>query len=216
MKQKTYFSLVMVIILVLSSCIGISSTITLNRDGSGTMLLIYRIPQTLESLGKLDGNERWLPIPVGKADFERTLDRLPGMSLGSFSSKKDGTDLIIQIGLEFDHIDALTRFLDATGQEAALVQEKGVNRLSLTLSGGISDPDPELVSLVSLLAGGYEVELSFTLPEEGAITLYSGKGVPLDSFPGGNITARGKELSFKAPMVEVLSSSEGLRLEIRW
>jgi hypothetical protein len=205
----------MVCILVLGSCIGISSTITLNRDGSGTMLLIYRIPLTLESLGKLDGNERWLTIPVGEADFERTLDRLPGMSLRSFSSKNEGTDMLYQVSLEFDHIDALVPFLDATGQRASLVRENGASRLSLTLSEG-SDPDPDLVSLVSLLSAGYEADFSFTFPEEAALSLYSGKGLPLDSFPGGNIRARGKQVFFKAPMGEVLSFPEGLRLEIRW
>jgi hypothetical protein len=195
---------------------GVSSTITLGRDGSGTLELIYRIPRSLESLGKLDGNEGWPTVPVGKADFERTLDRLPGIRMRSFSSKNEGKDLLNRIDLEFDRIESLARFLDATGQRVSLEQEPGARRLALTLSEGISDPDPELLSLLSSLSAGYEMEFRFSAPEEASLALYSGEGKPLDSFPGGNLTARGKTVSFTVPTAELLSARDGLRLEISW
>ncbi|GHT76702.1 hypothetical protein FACS1894124_8630 [Spirochaetia bacterium] len=81
---------------VLGSCIGMSADITIRRNGSGVLALEYRMSRELESLGKLDGNERWLPIPVGKADFERTTDRIPGLALKSFSSKT--TDKTLSTG----------------------------------------------------------------------------------------------------------------------
>jgi hypothetical protein len=213
---KSFLPLAVAFVLLLNSCIGISSAITLSRDGSGTMQLIYRIPLSLESLGKLDGNEKWLTVPVGRADFERTLDRLPGMRMRSFSSKPEGKDLITRVGLEFDDIESLAGFLDATGQGVSLIREQGAVRLSFILSGGTAGADPELLSLVSSLSAGYEMEFIFSAPEEAAITLYSGEGKPIDSFPGGDMTPRGKQVSFKVPMADLLSSRDGLGLEIRW
>jgi hypothetical protein len=217
MKPAKYFlPPAVVFVLLLNSCIGISSIITLDRDGSGTMRLIYRIPLSLESLGKLDGNEAWPSVPVGKADFERTLDRLPGMRMRSFSSKTEGQDMLNQIDLEFDDMDSLVLFLDATGQGVSLARENGANRLSLILSRGISGADPDLVTLLASLSAGYEMEFAFSVPDEASLALYSGEGKPAASFPGGNLTARGKQVSFRVPMADLLSSPEGLRLEIGW
>jgi hypothetical protein len=180
------------------------------------MRLIYRIPLSLESLGKLDGNEGWPAVPVGRADFERTLDRLPGMRMRSFSSKTGGQDMFNQIDLEFDRIESLVLFLDATGQRASLARENGANRLSLTLSDGFSPADPDLAALLSSLSAGYEMEFTFSAQDEASLALYSGEGKPVASFPGGDLTARGKQVSFKVPMADLLSSPDGLRLEISW
>ena len=42
----------------LNSCLGASADITIRSDGSGRIALEYRVSQMLESLGRLDGNER--------------------------------------------------------------------------------------------------------------------------------------------------------------
>ena len=69
---------------VLNSCLGVSADITIKADGSGKIALEYRVSQALESLGKLDGNGP--AIPVGKADFERSVSRIPGLRLSDRKS----------------------------------------------------------------------------------------------------------------------------------
>jgi hypothetical protein len=118
MKKPNHNILLFVIcylLFVISSCLGISVDISLNQNGSGNAVLEYQISKAIDALGRFDGNERWNTIPVGKADFERTMDRLPGLKLTSFSSKEDRNDLIINAKLEFDDLNSLMSFIDASG-----------------------------------------------------------------------------------------------------
>jgi hypothetical protein len=170
----------------------------------------------LESLGKLDGNERWLTIPVGKADFERTVGRIEGLQMVSFSSNDDGTDRYNQVKLNFSNPNALLRFLDATGQRASLVRENGTYRLSLTMIGGMEQADPDLMALFTTLSQGYTVDLSLSAPGEGTLALYNGNGKPLDNLPGAQVISRGKKVSFMAPLGDLFALQEGVVMELQW
>ncbi|MDR2618972.1 MAG: hypothetical protein LBC62_08890 [Treponema sp.] len=207
MKQVKTAALLL-LILSLCSCIGVSADIVLNPDNSGTVTLEYRISRYLESLGKQDGNERWLPVPAGKADFERTLERLPGIAMLSFSSKDDGKDLVITVKLRFADMDALLRFLDASGNRAVYVRENASQRLTLTLSKGGAGGNRELADLFAKVSEGYMVSISLDLPSEGTLTA--------PDLEGAEIRRQGKKLSCSLPIKTVLSSKEGLNLEFRW
>jgi hypothetical protein len=200
---------------VLGSCIGISSEITLRRDGSGTVRLEYRLSRELESLGKLDGNERWPPVPAGKADFERTAARVPGLTVKSFKSSAEGKDLVNRAVLGFADTGALLRFLDATGQRASLSRENGRNRLSLALSAGGGEIDNGLAELVAGASRGYFLTMSFSLPSEAEIALTDGNGRPVAPPEGWKLAGGGRP-SFSAPIGEALLFDGPLYLEILW
>jgi len=178
-------------LLLFSSCFGVSADITLNSNGSGTITLEYHISKALDSLGRLDGNERWNTIPVGRADFERTIDRLPDMRLLSFSSREDARNTVISARMEFASINGLLAFLDASGQRSAFTGTAGSGRLVLTLSEGAQDLNPGLTQLLASISDGYSVNISM-------------------SFPGGRRESR----SF--PLYDVLSSSEKMDIEFSW
>jgi hypothetical protein len=200
---------------VLGSCMGIGSEITIRRDGSGTAKLEYRLSRELESLGKLDGNAPWPPVPVGKADFERTAARIPGLTLKSFDSSDEGNDIVSRVTLDFTDTAALIRFLDAAGQGASLVRENGQNLLSLQIGGGQGAVNPELGELATLVSEGYSLDLSFSLPSQAELTLTDGTGRPLSAPPHWRL-AGGSRLSFSAPIGDLLLFDGPLRLEIRW
>ncbi|MDR1058410.1 MAG: hypothetical protein LBL43_02575, partial [Treponema sp.] len=160
-----YGGILTIFLLTLCSCIGVNSDVFLKPDGSGTITLEYRISRILEGLGRQDGNERWLTIPVGKADFERTLERLPGIKMLSFSSREEGPDLVVMVKMEFKNMEALLRFFDSTGNRAVCTLEGGVNRLVLTLAEAKKrNGNRELDELFSRIAAPYGVRLAFTLP----------------------------------------------------
>ncbi|MDR1929448.1 MAG: hypothetical protein LBQ44_02355, partial [Treponema sp.] len=117
----------------LFSCIGTGADINLRQDGSGTLKLEYRMAKDLESLGKFDGNERWPPLPAGRADMERSVKRIEGLSLRSFSSREEGKDLVNSFQLEFSNTEALSAFLDSTGQKVR-IDMRG-RRVVLTFPG---------------------------------------------------------------------------------
>jgi hypothetical protein len=217
MKHRNHFCLfhgtaVFALLLSLSSCLAVSADIALNADGSGTLALEYRMSLALKNLGEQDGNERWYPLPAGKADFERTLQRLPGLKLLSFSSKEDGKDLIVAANLSFSDPGALTAFLDAYGEGAVYTP----GRLLLTLYEGGGKENKELESLFAEISSGYPVEIRLSLPGEGSLAVLDGSGRPASPIPGAGVEAKGKALSFAAPLAEIFSARNGLSLDFRW
>jgi hypothetical protein len=202
--------------LVLSSCIGLRAEISLRENGSGRMSLEYRVSRTAESLGRLDGNERWQTVPVGRADFDRSLERLPGLRLVSFSSKEEEAAVVNRAELEFTDIKALIPFLGGTDSGAVLTEAEGKNRLSLIIYPGAGDADSDLLSLVRELSRGYGLSLSLSAPGGAELSLTDGQGRPLDAAGGVEVRRSGKKASLSVDTGDLLSSSAGLGVEFIW
>jgi hypothetical protein len=221
-KKFVFLKIVVLSGVLLGSCAGVRADINVKADGSGTMTLEYRFSQTLENWGKLDGNEGFPAIPVGETDFRRSVPRVDGLKLRSFSSKKSsGTgespkdNVIINTAkLEFAHTQALLGFLDAGGGKAVLVREQGKNRLSLTLMEKNGGVDPDLLALFAALAEGFDFVFTMTLPSENAeISVFTSDRSPLAL---GNVSRNRSTVSFSAPVSDLLSAKEGVILEIVW
>jgi len=208
---------------LMTSCLGVSMDIVMRADGSGSVTLEYRVSQMLESMGRLDGNEYWPAIPVGKADLERSVARIPGLRLSSFSVKEyprryskppnsnplGDKDLITKVKLDFKNTAALLAFLDSAGSRASLVQEGGKNTLRLVLLDPATDAlDADLLSLLQEVSAGYEISVSFTAP----------KGAALSVIPPSVSAARtvGKKVSFTIGTGELVTLRDGVTLEINW
>jgi hypothetical protein len=202
--------------LFFSSCIGVKTNITIRDNGTGTIEIEYRISRVMESLGKLDGNEGWPPLPVGKADFERTITRIDGLRLNSFSARDDEKDRVIRVRMDFSTPDALTGFLDAAGQRARLIREGKKHRLSLTLGGGTQKQDPELMELMETVFRGYTLELDLTFPRDISLTMTDGSGRKIDAPPAGNVRETGRNLRFSSSTAALLSTEEPVLMDILW
>jgi len=227
MKKKLLFlCLCGAAMILMNSCLGVAADISIRADGSGTIALEYRVSQMLESLGRLDGNENWPAIPVGKADFERSIARIPGLRLSSFSAKdiphsSGGRDLLTKVTLEFKDTAALLAFLDSTGSlsaagnHATLVQEtrnaQTANVLRLVLLDPSDSPaNADLRSLLREVSAGYELSISVSAPKNAAISMTP------SSVPAARLTSRGKKVSCTIGMGDILELNEGLALEIVW
>ena len=200
----------------LSSCLGVSADIVLNQNGSGTITLEYQISQALDALGRLDGNERWNTIPVGRADFDRTLDRLPGMRLTSFSSRETGRNIVIRARMEFDNIDTLLSFIDAAGRRSSFSGDGNSGSLVLTLSEGAATSNQALSMLIEDIFEPYAVRISMNMPREGRLLITDNQGNFLNAIPGSEINAAGRRVSFSFPLAKVLIAQEGINAEFRW
>jgi hypothetical protein len=202
-------------VFLLGSCIGVSVDISVRGNGSGTMTLEYRFSRTAGALGRLDGNARWQTVPVGRADFERSLERLPGLRLASFSSREDDDDIVNRAALEFTSLEALIPFLAGTGRGASLKEEDGAMRLSLILYPGSKNADPELLSLVREISRPYTAALSFSGPGGAELNLTGGGGPP--AAPDWvRVQNRGRTVSLSANMGDLLAAPEELGVEIIW
>jgi hypothetical protein len=187
---------------LLSSCLGLDAELTVRADGSGTVTLDYRLSKMVESMGKLDGNERWLPFPIGRADFERSVEQVPGLTLSSFSQTSDETDVRIKASLAFADSAALLGFMDHTGRAAGLTVKDKTTTLSLQLSeGGALDADLE--ALVRAVFEGYEVKLRINTPTPGEA-----------SGPGASSADR--TAAFQAPVADILAAKAPFVWQLKW
>jgi hypothetical protein len=208
--KRIIFYLLFASLALMTSCLGASIDIVMRADGSGTVALEYRASQMLESLGRLDGNAGWPAIPVGKADFERSVARIPGLCLSSYSVSGD-KDLITKVKLDFKEPAALLAFLDSSGSRASLVQENGKNALRLVLLDPATDAlDADLLSLLQEISSGYEIRVSFAAPKVAALSV-----IP-PSVPAASIAPQGKKVSFAIGTGELVGMRDGLTLEIVW
>ena len=198
-------------LLMLTSCLGASMDVTMRANGSGRIVVEYRVSEELESLGRFDGNERWHAIPVGRADLERSVARIQGLRIASVSSSAGGGDLVTRATLDFDNPDALLAFLDSTGTRATLAQAGGRNVLRLV----VLDPSPpiesaELLSLFREVSAGYEIRFDFRLPRNASIAT-----IPAN-VPEVRAQANGANVSFAVATGDLPAIADGLVVEITW
>ncbi|HCC36114.1 MAG TPA: hypothetical protein DEQ14_00040 [Treponema sp.] len=203
----------------LCSCMGVNADITVRGDGSGKMILEYRVSRMAEALGRLDGNERWQTVPLGRADFERTMTRLPNLRLVSFSSKSDDKDIINKAELEFQNIEDLLAFFDpaAEGKYASFAGENGRNRLSLLLWEGAPEIDADLLSLIQETSAGYAISFSLSVPGTASLALTDKEGRSAAAPPEKSVLiSPGKKVSLSVDTAELFAVSGGLGMEFEW
>ena len=208
--NKAAFLFHIAVILLLTSCFGMSMDIELRQNGTGTVSLEYRISKSLDSLGKLDGNERWNTIPVGRSDFERTLSRLPDIKLLSFSSKEDQKDVIVTAKLEFSSIKGLLAFLDAGAERSSFTGNAGSGSLVLVLNDGKQNINNDLLKLIENVSSSYTVNMSMSFPGEGTLAVLDNNGRTIEA------PRRSKKVSCSLPLYNVLSSANGINVELNW
>ena len=209
--------LIFFLLIFLSSCIGVTADIQMRKDGSGRIILEYRFSHIAETIGRLDGNEKWPLIPAGRADFERTIGRIPGMKLVSFSSRGDSKNTVNKVTLDFKDTESLLKFLDPSGRRAFVSRENSVNKLHLTLSeGGSLSLNPDLLDLMKQTSAGYRIGITFSSAGNSTMTLTGGSGKETTLPAAVEIVPSGKKVSLSIETARILSITDGLGVVIGW
>jgi len=214
-SRKIIFLLLPIFFLILNSCIGVSADIQMRANGSGRITLEYRISRMAESIGRLDGNENWPIVPVGRADWERTVARIDGMRLVSFSSSETANDFINKATLEFTNTDALVKLLDPSGKRAAASRENGTNKLHITFNEGSSSQiNGDLMNLMKQVCDGYQFNVSFSAQGNSTMTVTdsAGRTVP----PPQGAVLSGRKVSLSLETETIISSTNGLEVSFSW
>jgi hypothetical protein len=154
---------------LLCSCVGLRSDIVLNADGTGRLSLEYRVSRQLEAIGALDGNTSRPFVPAGRTDFERSIRRLEGLKLSSFSSGEEGGDIVNKAVVSFSRLENILPLLDYGGGGAVLSREGEQQVLRIRFDSTGENVDPELLALVEENSLGYTIALSISAP--GAVKL---------------------------------------------
>jgi len=213
--QKKALSLLLPLIaLLLNSCIGISMDIQMRKDGSARLNLEYRYSGMAENTGKFDGNENWPVVPIGRADWERTAQRVSGMKLVSFSSlHKNSQDVVTNVALEFDSAESLLKFLDPSGNSAS----QSAGRLEITVNKPLPPQiNRDLLELMKQVSGDYRFAVSFTAEGNSnlVVTDAQGKEIPLPK--DAQIVPSGRKTSLSIAVPEIFTLKDGLGLRFTW
>jgi hypothetical protein len=211
-------------VFMFNSCIGISADIQIQRDGSGRISLEYKFSRMAEIIGRLDGNDKQHIIPTGRLDFERTVSRIEGMRLVSFSSSEDTKNIINRVILEFNNTEALLKFLDPSGKRAKLSQENNLNKLYILLNEPVSsDINPDLMNLMQQVSEDYKISIRFSAAgaKDTSITFTNGTGEAIISpvqakVVSENIRNNVKKVSMSIDTAEILTLNEGLGVNFIW
>jgi hypothetical protein len=187
--------------------------IQLRKDGSARLNMEYRISGMAEVIGKLDGNENWPIIPVGRADWERTTERVHGARLVSFSSRERQQEIVTNVTLNFDNTEAMLKFLDSAGKKSSL----GADRFELIINEPVSSAiDNNLLELVRQVTDGYTFSISFSTERNSNLTVTDGNGKEIPIPNNAQVVSSGKKVSMLIAIYEILTLTDGLGVRFNW
>jgi hypothetical protein len=188
--------------------VGLKTEITLKADGTGTLRATYRISREFMEIGAQDGNARWPAVPVGRADFERSIDALEGLTLVSYSAKEEGPDLLCNALVGFSKLEDALPLLDYGGGAAGIVRGEKLS-LVLRLTGGREPgtgiPPPDFLATMEEAFRGYDFSLSLISPSPVEMRVRGEKGP--------RAKQDGRKAGFSIPMYELISRPDPLTVE---
>jgi hypothetical protein len=193
-------------VIMLSSCVGIDSRLTVRDNGSGTLELTYRISQLVADLGIASTGKSVVPLPVSRPDFERALAASNGkVRLTRFDRAEDQKDITIHADLAFDSVDALARI--AAFQEADIKwAADGARRtFSQTVAHAPRQPlTDDSRRMLETLFDGYDMNFVIVAPQ------------PIQTAALGSLSADKRTLSYKTTIKDIMTTTQDLVLSARW
>jgi hypothetical protein len=216
-KKTAHFLFPFALILILNSCLGMAIDIQMDRGGSGRLTMDYKISRLLGDLGALDGNSSFQTIPVSREDLQRTVNRIPGLRIISYSNRNNALDSLINFVLEFDNPDALLGFLDPISESTAITvnQQSGKFDIIILDDAGFDD-DIDAFDLIQNMFTGYDFSINFSAPGNSTLTITDGEGKPLASSSEATTVLSGRKVSFSINMAELYSFKQGLGFSFNW
>jgi hypothetical protein len=204
---QMFFFFVLASLLFLS-CMGIATDVKINNNGSGTVTAEYRLSQELVAFGQLDANKDMLPVPLSEADVRKGLRAAKGLSFVSWSSKQDGTDLLVKTVIAFDSLSALALYLDPQGKLAQHETSLGTQRLAFSLGDTLPSIDPEMKQIAREAFAPYNFSFSFELPSPATDVR--------SNHPAIKSSRNGTNVRFEAQMQDLISSETVPSIMLSW
>jgi hypothetical protein len=202
------FGILIGLALLLSSCIGIKSTVTFNRDGSGVVEMEYRISKMITEMG--EGEEGVdVPLPISEEDLEASLADNPNLTLRSVSQREDETDTYITAEIEFKKVEEFTDVEDFSEMPMKLEKNGNEYTFAQLISEGTEgeeeeEMDAETKAMMESFFEGYE--LVFTVEAPAPITEYN----------LGELASDKRSVTFAIPLLEMNNLKEETVLEVKW
>ena len=203
--KRWFFCVTVIIVALLSSCIGIESDIRIRQDGSGVLTLSYTVSQFIKNIDA-GRSEKQLPLPVNEEEFRRSAESIEGLRLTDLKEREDEENIYIQAELEFDSVEAV----NALGREGqlgiTLETQGGTTTFSQLIYEGQQGEEigEDSLEMIQTFFEGYELVYSVTVPAE------------VRDHTLGELSPDGRTVTYSVTVPEILTSSEPLVLEVIW
>jgi hypothetical protein len=190
---------------VFASCIDIDSKIRLEGDGSGTIGFVYTVSQIAINLGMADKDQSLLPIPIGEADFRRTLQAVPGLALRSYSRKDDPDKAVVTAEIAFSDLEALNRLVSNSGDIFTLRTQGDVTIFEQSItSGNPNGLDERTREFLKAFFQPYTLSFQLTAP----------RAVKKANLPESVVS--GREAKISLPITAVAESTVPILWAVEW
>ncbi len=193
-------------LVLLTSCIGIDSRLTIRDNGSGTLSLTYHVSQLVTELGVSSTGRSAVPLPLSRADFDRALASAGGkVRLTAFDRSENQKDITIHAQLEFDSVDALASVDAFHDAELKWSAQGGQRTFSQLVARAPHEPlTDDSKRMLDALFQGYELSFVVDAPR------------PIKDSTLGTLSADKKTLTYTTSVKDALSTGHDLLLSVSW
>jgi len=201
----TRWFIVLLTVVLLSSCIGIKSEILLRQDGTGVLTLSYKISQFMKNIDA-GREEKQLPLPVNEEEFVRTAEGIEGLRLTDIDEREDEENVYIRAELEFDSVDAVNA-LGRAGQIGISLENQGnTNTFRQVIFAGQEGEEitEDSLEMIETFFQGYDLVYAITVPSQ------------VKSHSLGDLSEDGRTVTYTITVPEILKASQPLVLQVAW
>jgi hypothetical protein len=188
------------------SCVGIDSKVTIREDGSGTLLLNYRVSQLVADLGTTTSEKGVVPLPLAKVDFERSLQATQGkVRLTKFERTENEKDISIRVEFSFDSIDALGQVDAFRDAQLKLSTDGTRHTFSQLVAHAPAQPVTEdSLRMIDAFFDGYGLTFVVEAPK------------PIQEFTLGSLSSDKRVLTYTASIKDIVRTGSDLVLTVAW
>ncbi len=195
-----------VVSVFIMSCVGIDSRMTIKEDGSGTLLLSYRVSQLVADLGTTTSERGIVPLPLARVDFERSLQAAQGkVRLTRFERTENEKDISIRAELSFDSIDALAQVDAFHDAELKLSADGTRHTFSQLIAHAPAQPvTADSLRMIDAFFDGYGLTFVVEAPQ------------PIKQFALGTLSSDKTVLTYTTSIKDVVRTGSDIVLSVGW
>jgi hypothetical protein len=192
--------------LFLISCVGIDSRLTVRDNGSGALVLTYRVSQLIANLGISSSEKGAVPLPLSKSDFERSLESTNGkVRLTRFNRSEDEKDIVVSAELSFDSLEALSQAEAFRSQNLKVATDGSLRTFSELIARAPGKPVTEdSLRMIDAFFAGYDLTFRIEAPQ------------PIKVSSIGSLSGDKKTLTYSTSIKDLVRAKSDVILSVGW
>ncbi len=204
--QKAGLVCVLATVVLLSSCVGIDSRLSIHQNGSGILSLTYRVSKLVVSLGNPVDGKGAIPLPLSRDDFERSLTAAGGkVRLTKFDRSDDKKDVTIHVELAFDSVDALAQIDAFQTAQIRFSSVGGTRTFSELVARAPREPiSDDTLRMIDAFFGGYDLSFTVEVPQ------------PVKTSSVGSLSSDKRALTYTTSIGDIVRSKNDIVLSMSW